>query len=98
MRSRLYPLHKAAEEGNAEDIRRYLKVGMDSNQRDDDSWTPLHYACFHGHLEVVNELLMSPQMTAVGYCSGVEQYVNFSDKCSKQRWSHRATVCRDTWE
>ncbi|KAF1769150.1 hypothetical protein GCK72_000964 [Caenorhabditis remanei] len=65
MRSRLYPLHKAAEEGNAEDIRRYLKVGMDSNQRDDDSWTPLHYACFHGHLEVVNELLMSPQMTAI---------------------------------
>ncbi|ULU10377.1 hypothetical protein L3Y34_014579 [Caenorhabditis briggsae] len=65
MRSRLYPLHKAAEDGNAEEIRRYLKVGMDSNQKDDDSWTPLHYACFHGHLEVVNELLNSPQMTAI---------------------------------
>uniref|UniRef100_A0A1I7UL18 ANK_REP_REGION domain-containing protein n=2 Tax=Caenorhabditis tropicalis TaxID=1561998 RepID=A0A1I7UL18_9PELO len=65
MRSRLYPLHKAAEDGNAEEIRRFLKIGMDSNQRDDDSWTPLHYACFHGHLEVVNELLNSPQMTAI---------------------------------
>lgn len=46
--------------------RRYLKIAMDSNQRDDDGWTPLHYACFHGHIEVVTELLMSPQMTAVG--------------------------------
>uniref|UniRef100_A0A8R1I881 ANK_REP_REGION domain-containing protein n=1 Tax=Caenorhabditis japonica TaxID=281687 RepID=A0A8R1I881_CAEJA len=65
LRSRRYPLHKAAEEGNAEDIRRFLKMGMDSNQRDDDSWTPLHYASFHGHLEVVNELLNSPQMTSI---------------------------------
>ncbi|CAI46592.1 FERM domain-containing protein [Caenorhabditis elegans] len=65
MRSRLYPLHKAAEDGNAEEIRRFLKIGMDSNLRDDDSWTPLHYACFHGHLEVVHELLNSPQMTAI---------------------------------
>ncbi|CAB3410708.1 unnamed protein product [Caenorhabditis bovis] len=63
--ARMFPLHKAAEDGNLEEVKRLLNLGADTNKRDDDCWTPLHYACFYGHLEIVVVLLNSPNMISI---------------------------------
>ena len=42
----MFPVHKFACEGDGEGIRRCLQLGMDPDERDTDSWAPLHYACW----------------------------------------------------
>ena len=42
----LFPLHKFACEGDSEGVRRCIRTGLSADERDTDSWTPLHYACW----------------------------------------------------
>lgn len=42
----LFPLHKACCEGKVEGVRQCIQMGMSADERDTDTWTPLHYACW----------------------------------------------------
>jgi hypothetical protein len=50
-------LRVAARENNLPEISRLLSVGADVNAKDNNGVTPLHWACFKGHVQVVTELL-----------------------------------------
>ena len=53
------PLHFCANAGDAASIRTLLLYyGADINARENDKWTPLMFAVFHGYVEAVNELLL----------------------------------------
>lgn len=47
----------AAKSGNIKDIQRYLDQGINVNMVDERGCTPLIYACFHCHVEVVKLLI-----------------------------------------
>jgi Krev interaction trapped protein 1 len=53
----LFPMHKCACEGDVEGVRRCVQIGVSPDERDSDSWAPLHYACWYGELEVVKVLV-----------------------------------------
>ncbi len=42
----LYPLHKFACAGDAEGVMRCIRLGISPDERDSDTWSPLHYACW----------------------------------------------------
>ena len=42
----LFPMHKCACEGDVEGVRRCVQIGVSPDERDSDSWAPLHYACW----------------------------------------------------
>ena len=48
----------AATDGNIEAVKKHLAAGMDVNTRDNNKWTPLHYAAYYGH-KAVAELLIA---------------------------------------
>jgi ankyrin repeat protein len=50
-------LIEEARENNLPEVSRLLSVGADVNVSGNLGWTPLHWACFRGHLQVFNELL-----------------------------------------
>lgn len=50
-------LLRAAKLGSVENIKRFIKLGDDVNQRHKLGWTALHVAAMNGHAEVVNILL-----------------------------------------
>ena len=54
--------YKAFEEDNISLAELYLSRGADVNARDDDGWTPLHYACDLDRSEIVQLLLNVRQM------------------------------------
>ncbi|EFO17779.2 hypothetical protein LOAG_10719 [Loa loa] len=56
--SEKYPLHKAAHDDNVDDIRRLLAQGMIANEKDNASWTPLHYGVFYNNLRATEVLLL----------------------------------------
>ncbi|VDN92665.1 unnamed protein product [Brugia pahangi] len=56
--SEKYPLHKAAHDDNVDDIRRLLIQGMTANEKDNASWTPLHYCVFYNNLRATEVLLL----------------------------------------
>ncbi|CAD6189777.1 unnamed protein product [Caenorhabditis auriculariae] len=60
-----FPLHKAAEDDDILKMQQLLHDGYDPNERDDQNWTPLHHACFHGRQEAINMLVKSPLFTMV---------------------------------
>ncbi|KAK6728194.1 hypothetical protein RB195_005691 [Necator americanus] len=57
--SKHYPLHRAAYVGDAAAIEALVALGVDVNQADRDTWTPLHYAAFYEHLDAMRALLNS---------------------------------------
>lgn len=59
----LFPMHKFCCEGNAEGVRQCIKMGMSADERDTDTWTPLHYASWYGELEVVKALIEEASAT-----------------------------------
>jgi ankyrin repeat protein len=50
-------LIEAAGENNVPEIRRLLSVGADVNTKDSRGITPLHWACFDGHVQVFKEFV-----------------------------------------
>ena len=52
-------IHKAAEDGNIEAVKKHLAAGTDVNAKneDDDGVTPLYYAAANGHKEIVELLI-----------------------------------------
>ena len=52
-----FPLHKAAVIGDMIRVRSLIKEGQSPSLPDDDKWTPLHYASWHGQAAVVGELM-----------------------------------------
>ena len=42
----MFPLHKFTCEGDVDGVRRCVHLGMSVDERDSDSWAPLHYACW----------------------------------------------------
>ena len=51
------PLHRAAREGNLEEMDKLLGVGADMSAQDEAGWTPLHWAAYMGRLEAVRALI-----------------------------------------
>ena len=53
-------IHKAAEEGNIEAVKKHLAAGTDVNARVTrkytTGWTVLHFAAEHGHWEIADFL------------------------------------------
>ena len=48
------PTHAAASQGNVGALSALIRdLGCDVNAVDDDSWTPLHYACLNDQPEAV---------------------------------------------
>eukprot|EP00457_Paulinella_chromatophora_P006946 gb/GEZN01006966.1/.p1 GENE.gb/GEZN01006966.1/~~gb/GEZN01006966.1/.p1 ORF type:complete len:409 (+),score=61.15 gb/GEZN01006966.1/:148-1374(+) len=62
-----YPIHAAAAAADMSLLERFLPTSIQPhereryhtalNQKDEDSWSPLHYACWYGHLEIIERLL-----------------------------------------
>jgi ankyrin repeat protein len=50
-------LIRAAKENNLPEVSRLLSVGADANATDNVGLTPLHWACYHGYLQIFKELL-----------------------------------------
>ncbi|TKR95099.1 hypothetical protein L596_009314 [Steinernema carpocapsae] len=55
--SQRYPLHKAAYDGDALLVKTLLTQGVNPNECDQDSWTPLHYCAFYNKLKAMQILL-----------------------------------------
>uniref|UniRef100_UPI00358F0CA9 krev interaction trapped protein 1 isoform X2 n=1 Tax=Myxine glutinosa TaxID=7769 RepID=UPI00358F0CA9 len=52
-----FPLHHGACKGDVQLVQQLLEEGYLAEQNDRDLWTPLHYACWYGHLEATHTLL-----------------------------------------
>ena len=50
-------LFDAANRGDLKKVKRLLNEGADVNAKDEDGWTPLHWAAYYGHLNVVKLLV-----------------------------------------
>lgn len=55
-------IHNCCRNGNLDQLRVLIARGAnisvcDSNQKDNNGWTPLHFASYNGHLEIVRELV-----------------------------------------
>jgi ankyrin repeat protein len=51
-------LHRAAKSGDIDSVRKLLdQVFVDINVQNDDGDTPLHYAAYHGRVDIMRELL-----------------------------------------
>ena len=62
----------AAEKGNIEAVKKTLADGADVNAKDDNGWTPLHWAALSGHKEVSEYLItMGADVNAAETVSGM---------------------------
>ena len=50
-------LHRAAEKGNVEWIQKLISTGSDVNARDQNKWTPLHWAILGDHRQAAELLI-----------------------------------------
>ena len=50
---------KATRDGNIEAVRQHLDAGADVNAKDEDGWTPLHWAAWEGHRQITELLIVS---------------------------------------
>ena len=45
-----FPLHKAAYEGNAKEVKELVQKSYSVTKKDKDSWAPIHYAAWLGSI------------------------------------------------
>lgn len=50
-------IHKSCKIGNMRELNQWLSLGVDLNQKDENGYAPLHYACEYGHEDVIRKLL-----------------------------------------
>ena len=50
---RRHPFLHAIEESNIQFVQLLIDCGIDLKMRDAKKWTPLHYACMHGNIQMV---------------------------------------------
>ena len=50
-------IHESCKTGNMRELNQWLSLGVDLNQKDDNGYAPLHYACEYGHEDVIRKLL-----------------------------------------
>ena len=50
-------LEDAIKNGNLEIVKQFLKLDFDLDERNEKGMTILHLACYHGHSEIVEEIL-----------------------------------------
>ena len=50
-------IHETCKTGNKRDLNQWLSLSIDLNQKDENGYAPLHYACENGHEEAVRKLL-----------------------------------------
>ena len=50
-------IHESCKTGNMRDLNQWLSLGTDLNQKDENGYAPLHYACEYGHEDVIRKLL-----------------------------------------
>ena len=50
-------INQAVFDGNIEAVKQHLAAGTDVNAKDDNGWTPLHFAVYYGHKEIVELLI-----------------------------------------
>lgn len=80
-------LHTAAKCGNLDAIKYVLRSSTLSNFincQDDGGWTPLVWACEHGHVEVVSYLISNganPNLRDVEYNEALH-WAAFSGSCN----------------
>ena len=54
------PLHHATTRGFSMIVETLLNHGFSNNTRDYEGYTPFHYACIHGRVDVINIFVTSP--------------------------------------
>ena len=52
-----FQIHDVASDGDIENLKILIQRGADLNAKNDEGWSPLHYAVGENHLEVVKLLL-----------------------------------------
>lgn len=50
-------IHESCKTGNMRELSQWLSLGVDINQKDENGYAPLHYACEYGHEDVIRKLL-----------------------------------------
>lgn len=81
----LTPLHRAAYQGDVEEVKNLLKRGCDANARDIYGWTALHDAAMQGHGEIV--MLLLEAGADVDVQDNEEKYTPLHDAARKNRVS-----------
>ena len=76
---------KAAQNGNLDEMKKYINNGGNKEAKDNNGWTALHFASNNGHLEIVQYLIET--------CS-----VNKEAKTNTGRTAlHCACACASIW-
>jgi len=57
----MFPLHKAAFEGDHLRVRELLSKGCNPDEQDNDFWSPLHYCAFYNRFEACEVLMTHPR-------------------------------------
>ena len=52
----IHALHVAARRGHTATVKQLIQRGADVNRANEDGWTPLHYAAWRGHTDIINIL------------------------------------------
>ena len=92
-------LHIASIKGDIPSFEYLLQSGSDPNVKDHAGWTPLHEACNHGHLKVVELLLQHKTLVntteewACGHCQAVTRLWSHQGG-SQHIWSAAGGLCR----
>lgn len=60
-----FPVHRAAMTGDVGRVSELIKAGYPAAEHDDDSWTPLHYAAWHGQAAVVRIFMQVKPMLQI---------------------------------
>ncbi len=59
-----YPLRTACRNGNLEIVKALVEAGADTGRRDDNGNSPVHYAAWNGHKEVLVYLIRDCKCSA----------------------------------